>query len=238
MYGMCGRFAMDKKTDDLIQEYVAQGGDFRDWTPSWNIAPTDTIPVLLESAKGDGDEVRRLEPARWSLVPSYSKELKLKYPTFNARAEGLASKATWRGPLKSHRAIIPATGYYEWKTEGKTKTPHFIHLPGETIGMAGLYSWWPDHSKNEDDDDFWTLTATILTSDAVDQLIGIHDRNPVPLPRDLWDWWLDPTIVGDQAMVDAAVKAALPVASELEAYEVGPVRGDGPELIRPVTAAP
>ncbi|WP_085486662.1 SOS response-associated peptidase [Agreia pratensis] len=231
---MCGRFAMDKETDDLIQEFVAQGGDFRDWAPSWNIAPTDTIPVLLDSAKDDGGDVRRLEPARWSLVPSYSKEVKLKYPTFNARAEGLASKATWRGPLKSHRAIIPATGYYEWKTERTRKTPHFIHLPGEMIGMAGLYSWWPDHSKNEDDDDFWTLTATILTSDAVDQLIGIHDRNPVPLPRDLWDWWLDPTIAGDQAMVDAAVKAALPVASELEAYEVGPVRGDGPELIMPV----
>jgi putative SOS response-associated peptidase YedK len=40
MNGMCGRFAMDKKTDDLIQEYVAQGGDFRNWTPSWNSAPT------------------------------------------------------------------------------------------------------------------------------------------------------------------------------------------------------
>ncbi|MBG6109072.1 putative SOS response-associated peptidase YedK [Frigoribacterium sp. CG_9.8] len=90
---------MTKETDELINEFVAEGGDFRDWRPSYNIAPTETIPLLLQSAKGDGEVTRRLEPARWSLVPSWSKTLKLKYPTFNARAEYLASKATWKGPL-------------------------------------------------------------------------------------------------------------------------------------------
>jgi len=105
---------MSKETDDMIREFVAEGGGFRDWRPSYNIVPTQTIPVLLESAKGGEEVVRRLEPARWSLVPSWSKTLKLKYPTFNARSEDLATEATWKGPLKSHRALVPATGYYEW----------------------------------------------------------------------------------------------------------------------------
>jgi putative SOS response-associated peptidase YedK len=56
------------KTDELITEFVAEGVDFRDWRPSHNIAPTDTIPILIQFAEGDGDAVRRLEPARWSLV--------------------------------------------------------------------------------------------------------------------------------------------------------------------------
>jgi putative SOS response-associated peptidase YedK len=68
---MSGRFAMSKETKELIQEFVAEGGDFRDWLPGWNIDPTDTIPVLLESAKGDGDPIRRLEPGRWSLTPHW-----------------------------------------------------------------------------------------------------------------------------------------------------------------------
>ena len=230
---MCGRFALDSKVDELIADFVGAGGDYREWTPSWNIAPTDPVIALFESAKPDAPVERRAEIARWSLVPSWSKEPKMRFPTFNARAEELASKSIWKKPLASHRAIMPATGYYEWHTDETTgvKTPYFVHLPGELIGMAGLYSWWRSPEDGE-----WMLTVTILTSDAVDQLVGIHDRNPVPLPRELWDWWVDPTITGDQTMADAAVKAALPVAESLELYRVAPIRSstvDGPQLIEP-----
>ncbi|MCU1405774.1 MAG: putative response-associated peptidase [Glaciihabitans sp.] len=236
---MCGRFSMSKETDDLIDEFVAEGGDFRAWRPGWNIKPTNVIPVVITSAKGEDAPVRRLEPARWSLTPSWSKELATKFPTFNARSEGITDKATWKGPVKSHRALVPATGYYEWKTDADTKkkTPFYISAPNdELMVFAGLYSWWKDRSKAEDDPTLWTLTATILTSSAVDELVGIHDRNPVPLPRDWWDDWLDPTIEGDQHFVDAAVQAAMPVASSLEVRQVAPLpaRGDGPELTEPV----
>jgi len=230
---------MSKDTDDLITEFVATGGDFRDWRPGWNFKPTNLVPVVIDSAKGDADAVRRLELARWSLTPSWSKELKTKFPTFNARSENITDKATWKGPVKSHRALVPATGYYEWQTDPDTKkkTPYFIHAPkDELLVFAGLYSWWKDRSKAEDDPDLWTLTATILTSSAVDELVQIHDRNPVPLPRQWWDDWLDPTIEGDQHFVDAAVQAALPVAASLEIREVAPLpaKGDGPELVEPV----
>ncbi len=230
---------MSKETDDLITEFVAEGGDFRDWRPGWNISPTDTIPVLFRSSKGDEEPVRRLEPARWSLVPSWSRELKTKFPTFNARSEGITEKAMWKTPIKSHRALVPASGYYEWRTDPDTKkkTPFYIHAAAdELLLFAGVYSWWKDHSKAEDDPDSWTLTASILTSSAVDELLDIHDRNPVPLPPEWWDTWLDPTIEADQHFVDAAVDAALPVAEKLTIDEVAPIpfKGDGPELIRPV----
>lgn len=230
---------MSKETDDLIQEFVATGGDFRDWRPNWNIKPTQTIPVLIESARREGDVLRRLEPARWSLTPSWSKELKTKFPTFNARSEDITEKATWKGPLKTHRALVPASGYYEWHTDPVTrkKTPYYLHAPDEELLVfAGLYSWWKDHSRPEGDPNEWTLTATILTSDAVDELVHIHDRNPVPLPRDWWDDWLNPELIGDQPFVDAAVQAALPVAATLQMREVAPLpsKGEGPNLIERV----
>ena len=169
---MCGRFSMSQETDELINEFIADGGDFRNWRPSWNVSPTQTIPVVIHSAKGEAEAeaVRRLEPARWSLTPSWSKELKTKFPTFAARAENITEKTTWKNPVKTHRALVPATGYYEWHTdpETKKKTPFYIHAPG-------------------------------------DELLQIHDRNPIPLPRDWWNDWLDPEIIGDQAFVDAAV---------------------------------
>jgi len=237
---MCGRFAMDDKVNQLVTDYVQAGGRASDWRPgtwhpSWNIAPTQQIPMLFESAKGGDDVETRFESAYWSLVPSWSKTLKLKYPTFNARAEGITEKATWKGPIKSHRAIVLANGYYEWQHVGDKKIPHFIHHPDEpVIGFAGLYSWWPDPAKPEDDDSRWHLTGTILTSDAVQTLADIHDRNPVILPQEMWEQWIDPTVVGDQALVDEAVRAGVAQADQLVFDQVAPLRGDGPELVQPV----
>jgi putative SOS response-associated peptidase YedK len=238
---MCGRFAMDDKVNDLITEFVDVTGrdpsEYRhDWDASWNISPTENIPILFESTKGDEDVRWRFQPAYWSLVPFWSASLKLKYPTFNARAEGITEKPTWRDPVKSKRAIVLANGYYEWQGEKGHKTPFFIHDPdAAVIGFAGLYSWWLDRSKPENDESRWTLTATILTSDAVQTLADIHDRNPVILPRDMWAHWIDSTIVGDQALVDEAVRAGVAQASQLAFYEVAPLRDDGPQLIKAVS---
>ncbi|WP_281271710.1 SOS response-associated peptidase [Gryllotalpicola protaetiae] len=240
---MCGRFSMNSEVNESITEWVREGYRMEDWRPdrlwdpSWNIKPTQPIPLLFESAKGSDEPTPRFEPAHWSLVPSWSKTLKLKYPTFNARTEGITEKATWKGPLKSHRGIVLANGYYEWQTnpDGKTKTPYFIHHPeAPIIGFAGLYSWWPDPAKAETDEDRWTLTATILTSDAVQTLADIHDRNPVILPEHMWRHWIDATVTGDQALVDDAVAAGVREAEQLVFDQVAPLRGDGPQLVEPI----
>ncbi len=232
---MCGRFAMDDTVNELIAEFVlTTGREPQEWTPSWNIAPTDDIPVLFSSRREEGTE-NRFQVGYWSLVPSFSTTLKLGYPTFNARAEDIAEKPLWRKPIRSQRAIVPALGYYEWRGEKGHKTPYFIRDPhDDVLGFAAMYSWWRDPAKADDAPDRWRLTATIITSDAVRTLADIHDRNPVILPRELWQHWIDPTVVGDQRLVDEAVRAGVAVASGLEFYEVGPVRDDGPGLIEPV----
>jgi len=222
---MCGRFAVDSQINELIEEFVADGGSVHDWAPNFNIAPTDPVPVVLERAK-DGTLERSIELGRWSIVPSWSKELKTKFPTFNARSETVAEKASFKASVVSKRALIPARGYYEWHTEGKVKTPHFIGPAEGHVAFAGLYSWWRANPESE-----WMLTATILTMPTVPELAAIHDRNPVMLPRDWWDDWLNPALAGDQSFVDAAVAAAVPVAAGLDFYEVGPVRDNSPGLI-------
>lgn len=230
---MCGRFAMDQLVEDLIQEFVADGGDFRDWRPSWNIKPTDTIPIVIETGAAGATPVRRIEPARWSLVPPWSKELPLRFATFNARSETAAEKASFKAAVRSQRALIPARGYYEWHDEGSVKTPYFVSGEAPMV-FAGLYSWWVDPVRSADDRGGRLLTATILTMESVPALAGIHDRNPVMLPRDWWDGWLDPGVPGDQAFVDAAVEASRPVADGMRFHQVRPVRGDGPSLIEPI----
>lgn len=238
---MCGRFAIDDQTNALLEQIVEEHGiqalpHWQDYVPAYNIKPTEQVPVILY---GKREAANVITSARWSLVPSWSKTLATKFPTFNARSEGITEKATWKGPLKASRCLIPATGYYEWTGEKGSKTPHFLRPVDATPMMfAGLYSWWPDPTKAEDDDDRWRLTATIMTMDAVPELGIIHDRNPVSLPESHWWSWIDPEQPGDQQLVDDAVAASRPILSALREYVVAPIpsRGEvGAEAIEPVS---
>ena len=225
---MCGGYALAEPTEVLEDVFnVDKVGEHLPG-PSWNIRPTNQVPIVVDAIDDQGSVVRRLESARWSLIPTWVKGEPPTFSTFNARSEGAASKASWRDAVKSKRCLVPASGYYEWVVEESVKTPHYIHSD-EVLAFAGLYSWW--RAVPEDP---WMLTATILTMPTVPELARIHDRNPVPLPRDYWGQWLNPVEVGTQETVDAAVAAAIPVASGLSEFQVGPIRGNGPELILPL----
>ena len=225
---MCGRYANAETTDELALRFNVDVVGENLPAQSWNIKPTQLVPVIAESAAGTETVSRRLEAARWSLIPPWVHDGKPKFSTFNARSEEAASKASWKNSVKSKRCLVPASGYFEWVTEGSTKTPFYISRD-EPLAFAGLYSWW-----RASESDPWLLTATIMTMPSVPELAHIHDRNPVMLPHSMWNDWLDPTLVGDQAFIDAAVAEAQPMAAALHAWQVGPVKGDGPELIAPV----
>ncbi|WP_170222727.1 SOS response-associated peptidase [Rarobacter faecitabidus] len=231
---MCGRFAVDRDLDELAAIYGATPVDQVHWEPSWNLKPTQSIPVILESAAGEAEVVRRAAIARWSLTPIWSKTLATRFSTFNARIESVTEKASFKSSVKSRRAIVPAAGYYEWTTKAGIKQPHYIHLPeGEPLALAGLYSWWADPAAAKDTDTRWHLTVTMLTCDAVQTIADVHDREPVPLPADLWDDWLNPQVEGDQEFLGEAVQASLPIAARLIHHQVAPLKGDGSHLIEP-----
>lgn len=228
---MCGRFALDEHADDAILDFLSATGDAANaWSPhhSWNIAPTQTIAVLAERYR-DGRRTRHAASARWSLVPRSSPSLTVPYPTFNARSEAIAAKPSWRVPVAETRCLIPASGYYEWRTQSRNKTPFFIYANERPLMFAGLYSWWRASEEDE-----WLLTATIVTREATGPLAELHERAPLALPQELQDRWVDPTVRADQRFVDEISAASIPEIAALRFHEVAPLRGDGPELIRPL----
>jgi putative SOS response-associated peptidase YedK len=106
------------------------------------------------------------------------------------------------------------------------------------LALAGLYEWWRDPSKADNDPSRWLLSATTLTKDSAPELAHIHDRNPLLLTPATLDAWLDPNIVGDQSLLDAIAEDSDQVAAEVEFYPVdtavGAVRNNSAELIRPL----
>jgi putative SOS response-associated peptidase YedK len=226
---MCGRFVQDDDLNEVLTAYALDGHRFPGYQPHWNLAPTQTIG-LIRAVEQTSTVEKLLGPARWSLVPPWEKTLTLPYSTFNARAEKLATTRTFRGALAHQRALIPTGGYFEWVTQGGKKTPHFISDAADTpLAFAALYSWWQEGPHTPP-----VCTATIVTTDAPKELSWIHPRIPVFVPPESWAQWLDPGVEGNQEMVDQLVSNQKSTTATLNAWPVGPVRGDGPHLVTPV----
>ena len=239
---MCGRFVVADAGSELVGvlRVDVEGDDLP--APSYNVAPTDQAAIVLDSIKTE-PPTRRLASARWGLVPSWAKDLSIGSRAFNARAEEVEDKPMFRNALIKRRAVVPASGYYEWKTAEGLKIPHYIH-PGDDSPMffAGLYEWWKNPELKDDDPARWVLSFTILTRDSIGHLGSIHDRMPLFLDPDFADAWLDPTTENVGDILDAAIDAAPDVAETLTDFPVskavGNVRNNGPELIEPAEAPP
>ncbi|VXC47491.1 Putative SOS response-associated peptidase (modular protein) [Arthrobacter sp. 9V] len=111
---MCGRYVMSKATSDLLSHFEAKEVDGSPPGPSWNVAPTQNVPIVAERLD-EGTLDRRLLVARWGLVPSWAKDTKIGSKMINARSETILEKPSFRSAAVKRRAILPAEGYYEWQ---------------------------------------------------------------------------------------------------------------------------
>lgn len=252
---MCGRYAAQRDADALAREFDVDlvNEQAEAMEPSWNVAPTDPVRVVLDRAvhdeQAEGEQAesakpttrrRELHVARWGLLPAWSKGRRAKgAPLFNARIETLAEKPAFAKSLTTRRCLVPADGYYEWRKnpEGAAtaKTPFFIHDPsGASLAFAGLYAWWRDETRDEDDPDRWVLSTTIVTTAARDGLEAIHDREPVALDPERIAAWLDPSLTTASDVL-AVLDQPGPVLRWHEvSARVGSVRNNDAGLIEPV----
>ncbi|MCL1869791.1 MAG: SOS response-associated peptidase [Promicromonosporaceae bacterium] len=241
---MCGRFASFRSAQDVADDVaIAElADDARMLPPSWNVAPTDDVRIVVERPErvaggpGTGAITRSLQVARWGLVPSWSKDPSGGARMINARVETLLDKPAFAKPLAVRRCLVPADGYFEWRklepvTGSKVpKQAYWIHREGEPVLFAGLYEFWRDRTRADDDPARWLVSTTIITTAASAPMAHVHDRMPVALPTSAWDAWLDPAVGAEQAsgLLDAHLDefALRPVRAL-----VGSVQNNFPELL-------
>ena len=176
---MCGRFALKAPPAELITQFDL--GECADFPIRYNITPGTDIPVIRLSPDGK----RVLHLLRWGLVPHWSKDPSIGTKLSNARGESVAEKASFRDAFKRRRCLVPASGFYEWKTEGKTKQPHYFSLKsGEPMAMAGLWESWTATNGSI------LRTVCIITTAANEIMTPIHDRMPLIIRPENWQDWL------------------------------------------------
>ncbi len=185
------------------------------------MAPTQVMPV--GTAEG-------LELMTWGLVPSWSKEFKPAFTSINARGESVAEKPLYRTPFKKRRALVPASGFFEWQKRGSEKQPMYFTLGDrEMFAFAGLYDVWYDSEGVAH------KSYTIITTAANSTMEGVHDRMPVILDADEEQYWLDADAPPEQLQL-----LLDPYAGAMRRYEVsrevGNVRNNYEGLIEPLNS--
>jgi Uncharacterized conserved protein len=228
---MCGRYAtfgpisLSREAKDILgQMELDIVSEINQREDQFNIAPTQRALVVAS-----GEHAYEAKALRWGLIPSWAKDAKIGARTINARAETVATKPAFRNAFKKRRCLVPASGYFEWRVEEGGKQPYFIHDPaGHLLMFAGLWEAW---RPSEADD--WMRTFTIVTGEPGKVSGDIHDRQPVILPPDLWEAWMDGPADEAQNVLASTPEAELVYHPVPKA--VGSPRNKGAELVEPIT---
>jgi putative SOS response-associated peptidase YedK len=217
---MCGRFTFDIPLEVLVEIFGLK--EVMAVRSSYNIAPTQQVAVVRQVSDHNS-----LVPMKWGLVPHWAKDPAIGSQMINARAETVAEKPSFRHAIKYHRCIVPASGFFDWKHEGKSKQPYYFRMKnGRPFGFAGIWEEWkaPDGSLLD--------TFSILTTTANDLVATVHERMPVILPPEEYGTWLNKHLTDPEELKQfyEPFPAAL-----LDAYQVSDrvntVRNNGPENI-------
>ena len=220
---MCGRYELNSSPAKLKQHFDTTGD--LDFKPRFNIAPTQTVPVVRLDDNGN----RVFTKAQWGLIPSWVKDPKEVHHPINAKSETAAINSMFRHAYRKSRVLIPADGFYEWMPKDGGKQPYLIRLrDSEPMGMGGLLEHWPSSEGI-------VTTFTILTTEANTFMSKIHNRMPVIIKPEDYASWID-TSLTDVIKIQAM---AQPYPDRLmDAYpvsrKVNSPKNDSPDLIEEV----
>ena len=234
---MCGRYTI---TGDLaeLEKLVQFISKFVDFTPRYNLAPRSQAPVLVSD-----NAQNVLKSMRWGLIPSWSKDETIGDKLTNARADTISEKPSYRKPFEKQRCLIPADGFYEWQTTTTGKQPfRFTMKGGGFFCMAGLWEKWirPPRSEelnleaNEPSASQIVETFTIITTEPNTMVAAVHNRMPVILGPEHYQWWLEPNRFEPQFL--KTLLRPYP-ADQMDCYRVSKLvnnaKNDNPDCLQP-----
>ncbi len=186
---MCGRYELIDGKRVYSRFQVAQ--PMLPIPDNGDVRPTQQVVVLQT------DQVLSL--MKWGLVPAWAKNPHIGSKMINARAETVASKPSFKKPLRFQRCLIPASAFFEWKGNPGAKVKYRVaRKDGQLFGFAGLYESWRDpHDPNGGE----LTTCSIITTLPNDLVAPIHNRMPVILLPADEERWLDPDLTEPEAIV-------------------------------------
>jgi putative SOS response-associated peptidase YedK len=227
---MCGRVRLSSDVSEIKLVFsIPPHRPTPNFPPSWNVAPTDSLPVVRFDTKA-GE--RSLDLLRWGLVPYWAKDIKVGFSNINAKAEGIETNPAFREAFQRRRCLVPVDNFYEWAQTETGKQPYAIALADRGLMvLAGLWENWKSPEGE------WMRSFAIITTTPNELCARLHNRMPVILKPEAWSVWL-----GEEPSDASALKALLgPLHSEEMtcwpvSARVGNVKNNDPGLIEQIAA--
>ncbi len=230
---MCGAYGFSVKDAREVYGRFDTINTLAYFKPRWNIRIGSMNPVIFMTAAGV--QIREMY---WSFLPSWAKEKRLKFSTFNARDDRLLESTVYKSAVPHQRCIIPATYFFEPDKIHYPKPPHPWYLfrlkDQEIFGLAGLYNIWTDPKTNEK-----LYTYTIITTKPNAVVGKYHDREPALLGKNEENQWLNPDITEPEQVLPL-LKPYPP--ETMESWRVPDAaknpKNDYPDVIKPLSPIP
>src|ERR1044072_2744581 len=189
---MCGRYAITTAPEAIRQlfRYLEQPN----FPPRYNVAPTQPVPIVRMT-----EGKRQFALVRWGLIPGGVNDPRRFTLVINARGESVLDKPAFKNAMKYRRCLFPADGFFEWERKGERKRPYFVRRKGGgPLAFAGLWESWMGPNGEEQE------PAAIIPTPASRSIAHIHDRMPVIVPPEAFDFWLDPRVDAERARAGVA----------------------------------
>ncbi|TFE28598.1 SOS response-associated peptidase [Cohnella luojiensis] len=196
---MCNRFSLTAELSDLTEDFRIDRVHVP-YTRRYNISPTQQIPIIQQMG-----EERCLNQHRWGLMPYWGKN------SINASVDTLGDRNYLRNMLTKKRCVIPCSGFYIWKQEGKSKSAwRVVHRSKTTFAMPGIYDVWLDSERNE-----FPMCTVITRGSAFDTDHAL----PLILEEESMEAWLNQKETRSEAL--QSLLQSLPEA-DFRTYSVNP----------------
>lgn len=195
---MCDRFSLAVGLDRLTEDFGIDSVHIP-YRQRYNIAPTQAIPVIQQMG-----ERRCLNEHRWGLMPYWGRS------SVRVDRNSLEDKPYLRLMLTRKRCVVPGSGFYVWRDEGRMQSAwHAVRKDRPVFGMAGLYDVWLDSEKNQ-----YPMCTVITTVSPRD-----GGRRPVMLDEAAFGDWLNPEMTRVERLRELLFSDP---EAELHAYPVSP----------------
>ena len=175
---MCGRKTLTKDIASIIEEMNIEEWGAQGYKPSYNIAPTNFSPVIVNDGK------KSTKMMKWGLIPSWSKKEEVGSRIINARVETISEKPSFYNLINNNRCVVLSDGYYEWTNQNNQ--PYYVtHTQNKILPLAGLWTKWENSDSNI------IFSYTVITRTPVKSIDHLHNRMPVILNNQKIDEWID-----------------------------------------------
>ena len=221
---MCGRYTLAKPLT-TIKKHFGPIIVKCEYGERYNIAPGQSIPAI--TLKNNQRELRLM---RWGLIPSWTRNIKTVKALINARSETVHQKPSFRDSFKTHRCLIPADGFIEWKVEEKGKFPNYIFLKSKDIfAFAGIWTKWDKGALP-------IYSFSIITTQANTKIAAIHERMPVIMEPSNYKLWLthdtdSRTLIDLLSPFNSEKMESYQISQEINSY-----KNDHDNLLSPISS--